>query len=162
MSIGRQTIATCNRMKSNNGEINNLHNQHHVKFEPELASVMVKCESREEDKTSQLMHLPSAASVNVSNKRGSLQLWQFLLHLLNTKTASHNEPIIEWTRKSAAEFKLIDPEEVARLWGVQKNRLSMNYDKLSRSLRYYYEKGSFCRIRNKFTNQAQLIGSYIF
>ena len=39
------------------------------------------------------------------------------------------------------EFKLIDPEEVARRWGIQKNRPAMNYDKLSRSLRYYYEKG---------------------
>jgi Ets-domain len=39
------------------------------------------------------------------------------------------------------EFKLIEPEEVARRWGIQKNRPAMNYDKLSRSLRYYYEKG---------------------
>ena len=39
------------------------------------------------------------------------------------------------------EFKLNDPEEVARRWGMQKNRPAMNYDKLSRSLRYYYEKG---------------------
>jgi len=60
---------------------------------------------------------------------------------LSTKAPPHSEPIIEWTRKSAAEFKLLDPEEVARLWGVQKNRPTMNYDKLSRSLRYYYEKG---------------------
>lgn len=30
---------------------------------------------------------------------------------------------------------------MARRWGVQKNRPAMNYDKLSRSLRYYYEKG---------------------
>jgi hypothetical protein len=30
---------------------------------------------------------------------------------------------------------------VARRWGMQKNRPAMNYDKLSRSLLYYYEKG---------------------
>ena len=82
-------------------------------------------------------------------RRGSLQLWQFLLNLLCTSRRNapppspktSNEPIIEWTRKAAAEFKLLDPEEVARQWGVQKNRPTMNYDKLSRSLRYYYEKG---------------------
>lgn len=47
---------------------------------------------------------------------------------------------ISWTGRGM-EFKLIEPEEVARRWGIQKNRPAMNYDKLSRSLRYYYEKG---------------------
>uniref|UniRef100_A0AAV2L9Y6 ETS domain-containing protein n=1 Tax=Knipowitschia caucasica TaxID=637954 RepID=A0AAV2L9Y6_KNICA len=70
-------------------------------------------------------------------RRGSLQLWQFLLTLLENPNNSH---LIVWTGRNM-EFKLIDPEEVARLWGVQKNRPAMNYDKLSRSLRYYYEKG---------------------
>ena len=51
---------------------------------------------------------------NVTNelqktKRGSLQLWQFLLQLLSSKD---NCSIIEWTKKNAAEFKLLDPEEV--------------------------------------------------
>ncbi|KAI8431622.1 hypothetical protein MSG28_016101 [Choristoneura fumiferana] len=43
--------------------------------------------------------------------------------------------------RTGLEFKLHEPEEVARRWGAQKNRPAMNYDKLSRSLRYYYEKG---------------------
>ncbi|XP_069567900.1 ETS translocation variant 5-like isoform X2 [Brachyistius frenatus] len=70
-------------------------------------------------------------------RRGSLQLWQFLLTLLDNPANGH---LIVWTGRNM-EFKLIDPEEVARLWGMQKNRPAMNYDKLSRSLRYYYEKG---------------------
>ncbi|RXM96116.1 ETS translocation variant 4 [Acipenser ruthenus] len=70
-------------------------------------------------------------------RRGSLQLWQFLVALLDDPSNAH---FIAWTGRGM-EFKLIEPEEVARLWGMQKNRPAMNYDKLSRSLRYYYEKG---------------------
>ncbi|KAL1508849.1 hypothetical protein ABEB36_003679 [Hypothenemus hampei] len=76
---------------------------------------------------------------NSSNgRRGSLQLWQFLVALLDTPDVSSG--CIAWTGRGM-EFKLIEPEEVARRWGAQKNRPAMNYDKLSRSLRYYYEKG---------------------
>ncbi|XP_030637880.1 ETS translocation variant 5b isoform X1 [Chanos chanos] len=70
-------------------------------------------------------------------RRGSLQLWQFLVTLLDDPANGH---FITWTGRGL-EFKLIEPEEVARRWGIQKNRPAMNYDKLSRSLRYYYEKG---------------------
>ncbi|XP_062383988.1 ETS translocation variant 5-like isoform X2 [Sardina pilchardus] len=70
-------------------------------------------------------------------RRGSLQLWQFLVTLLDDPANGH---FIMWTGRGL-EFKLIEPEEVARRWGIQKNRPAMNYDKLSRSLRYYYEKG---------------------
>ncbi|NXT13929.1 ETV5 protein, partial [Prunella fulvescens] len=61
-------------------------------------------------------------------RRGSLQLWQFLVTLLDDPANAH---FIAWTGRGM-EFKLIEPEE---------NRPAMNYDKLSRSLRYYYEKG---------------------
>ncbi|XP_006813102.1 ets-related protein isoform X1 [Saccoglossus kowalevskii] len=73
----------------------------------------------------------------IYQRRGSLQLWQFLVALLEDPT---NSNFIAWTGRGL-EFKLIEPEEVARRWGIQKNRPAMNYDKLSRSLRYYYEKG---------------------
>ncbi|XP_055383948.1 ETV5-related protein Ets96B [Condylostylus longicornis] len=74
---------------------------------------------------------------SLNQRRGSLQLWQFLVSLLDEPASSG---CIAWTGKGM-EFKLIEPEEVARRWGIQKNRPAMNYDKLSRSLRYYYEKG---------------------
>ncbi|XP_077946701.1 ETS translocation variant 5a isoform X2 [Gasterosteus aculeatus] len=76
-------------------------------------------------------------------RRGSLQLWQFLVTLLDDPANGH---FIAWTGRGM-EFKLIEPEEVARRWGIQKNRPAMNYDKLSRSLRYYYEKGIMQKVK---------------
>ncbi|XP_037678390.1 ETS domain-containing protein Elk-1 isoform X1 [Choloepus didactylus] len=67
----------------------------------------------------------------------SVTLWQFLLQLLREQGNGH---IISWTSRDGGEFKLVDAEEVARLWGLRKNKTNMNYDKLSRALRYYYHK----------------------
>lgn len=36
------------------------------------------------------------------------------------------------------EFVIKDPDEVARLWGIRKCKPHMNYDKLSRALRYVF------------------------
>lgn len=66
----------------------------------------------------------------------SITLWQFLLHLLEDQRQRH---LISWTSEDG-EFKLLDAEEVARLWGLRKNKNNMTYDKLSRALRYYYDK----------------------
>nr|XP_025969375.1 ETS translocation variant 4 isoform X2 [Dromaius novaehollandiae] len=96
-------------------------------------------------------------------RRGSLQLWQFLVALLDDPTNSH---FIAWTGRGM-EFKLIEPEEVARLWGIQKNRPAMNYDKLSRSLRYYYEKGIMQKVAGeryvyKFVCEPEALFSLAF
>lgn len=32
----------------------------------------------------------------------------------------------------------VNPAQLSRLWGIQKNRTNMTYEKLSRALRYYY------------------------
>lgn len=90
------------------------------------------------------LNIPS--SLPVHQRRGSLQLWQFLVALLDEPTASGG--CIMWTGRGM-EFKLVEPEEVARRWGLQKNRPAMNYDKLSRSLRYYYEKGIMQKVAGK-------------
>ncbi|KAJ6222509.1 hypothetical protein RDWZM_001054 [Blomia tropicalis] len=67
---------------------------------------------------------------------GPIQLWQFLLELLTDKECQN---FISWTG-DGWEFKLTDPDEVARRWGIRKNKPKMNYEKLSRGLRYYYDK----------------------
>ncbi|MGH0158895.1 UNVERIFIED_CONTAM: hypothetical protein FKN15_036449 [Acipenser sinensis] len=82
---------------------------------------------------------PCSSPGQVKQEAGCVfrELWQFLVALLDDPS---NARFIVWTGRGM-EFKLIKPEEVARLWGMQKNRPAMNYDKLSRSLCYYYEKG---------------------
>ncbi|CAL4239326.1 unnamed protein product [Meganyctiphanes norvegica] len=64
-------------------------------------------------------------------------LWDFLQQLLNDPQERYNR-YIAWKNRSTGVFKIVDPPGLARLWGIQKNHLSMNYDKMSRALRYYY------------------------
>jgi len=66
-----------------------------------------------------------------SSGSGQIQLWQFLLELLSD---SSNAACITWEGTNG-EFKLTDPDEVARRWGERKSKPNMNYDKLSRALR---------------------------
>ena len=54
---------------------------------------------------------------------------------------------------------------MSRLWGEYKSRETMNYEKLSRSLRYYYEKGIMQKVVNdryayKFINISELFTSF--
>ncbi|MFH4980744.1 hypothetical protein AB6A40_007453 [Gnathostoma spinigerum] len=81
-----------------------------------------------------------------SQGTGQIQLWQFLLELLSdTHSNSH---CIAWEGGNG-EFKLLDPDEVARKWGERKSKPNMNYDKLSRALRYYYDKNIMTKVHGK-------------
>lgn len=75
----------------------------------------------------------------------NVTLWQFLLELLLSKK---HKDIIDWTNPRG-EFKLLNAEEVAKLWGERKNKPNMNYDKLSRALRYYYDKNIMKKVSGK-------------
>ncbi|XP_009889129.1 PREDICTED: protein C-ets-1 [Charadrius vociferus] len=79
--------------------------------------------------------IPAAALAGYTGS-GPIQLWQFLQELLTDKSC---QSFISWTG-DGWEFKLSDPDEVARRWGKRKNKPKMNYEKLSRGLRYYYDK----------------------
>lgn len=72
-------------------------------------------------------------------------MWQFLLELLSDNS---NASCITWEGANG-EFKLTDPDEVARRWGERKSKPNMNYDKLSRALRYYYDKNIMSKVHGK-------------
>ncbi|XP_066064664.1 LOW QUALITY PROTEIN: ETS domain-containing transcription factor ERF-like [Chamaea fasciata] len=74
-----------------------------------------------------------------------IQLWHFILELLRQE---QYREVIAW-QGDYGEFVIKDPDEVARLWGVRKCKPHMNYDKLSRALRYYYNKRILHKTKGK-------------
>ncbi|XP_006013339.1 retroviral integration site protein Fli-1 homolog isoform X2 [Latimeria chalumnae] len=93
--------------------------------------------------------IPNTARTSETNRlipgSGQIQLWQFLLELLSDST---NASCITWEGTNG-EFKMTDPDEVARRWGERKSKPNMNYDKLSRALRYYYDKNIMTKVHGK-------------
>lgn len=81
--------------------------------------------------------VPATPSPGASG-RTHIQLWQFLKELLSN--SKRYGSCIRWLDRQEAIFKIEDSVKVATLWGERKNRPQMNYDKLSRSIRQYYNK----------------------
>lgn len=83
-----------------------------------------------------------------------IQLWQFLLELLADENYAST---LKWEGEFG-EFEILDPDNVAKLWGLRKAKPNMNYDKLSRALRYYYNKQILYKKKGKrFTYQYNFI-----
>lgn len=82
---------------------------------------------------------------NRTGNNGQIQLWQFLLELLTDKDCRE---VIQWVGEEG-EFKLNNPEMVAQMWGQRKNKPTMNYEKLSRALRYYYDGDMIAKVHGK-------------
>ncbi|XP_013397382.1 GA-binding protein alpha chain isoform X1 [Lingula anatina] len=82
---------------------------------------------------------------NRTGNNGQIQLWQFLLELLTDKDCRE---VIQWVGDNG-EFKLNNPEMVAQMWGQRKNKPTMNYEKLSRALRYYYDGDMIAKVHGK-------------
>ncbi|XP_069115733.1 uncharacterized protein [Argopecten irradians] len=90
-------------------------------------------------------HLKRITSLLVGG--GQIKLWQFLLEIL---TESGHEECIKWEPNgTSGEFRMVDPEAVAKKWGQRKNKVTMNYDNMSRALRYYYDKMILTKVAGK-------------
>lgn len=75
---------------------------------------------------------------SVTRTNGSKRLWEFLRDLLNDP--STNPSYIKWTNQEKGEFRMVKTKEIARMWGEIKNNERMNYENMSRAIRYYYKR----------------------
>merc|ERR1712226_811601 len=75
------------------------------------------------------------------------KLWEFIRDLL--KNEKYNPKIIMWEDIEKGEFRIVDSVLVAKLWATVKKNKKMNYEKLSRAMRYYYKQKIFAIVENK-------------
>ncbi|XP_053384034.1 uncharacterized protein LOC123535753 isoform X2 [Mercenaria mercenaria] len=73
-------------------------------------------------------------------------LWEFIYQLLSNAKYSN---YVCWEDKDDYVFRIINPTGLAELWGQQKNRTNMTYEKLSRALRYYYRMNIIKKVQGK-------------
>ncbi|CAG9531829.1 unnamed protein product [Cercopithifilaria johnstoni] len=124
----------------------------HVKQEVKpIGAAATTSLGQNEDRCGVQLEAPAATSTDLQRNfiypgSGQIQLWQFLLELLSDTHS--NAHCITWEGQNG-EFKLLDPDEVARKWGERKSKPNMNYDKLSRALRYYYDKNIMTKVHGK-------------
>ena len=76
------------------------------------------------------------------NSKACRILWEYLYLLLQDTNYSS---VIKWEDESQMVFRIVQAEKLAALWGLQKNRLGMTYEKLSRGMRYYYPNNIIAR-----------------
>ena len=69
--------------------------------------------------------------------KASKYLIFFTFSLLNDP---NNQDVI-WKDESAGKFYIKNPQNFAKSWGKFKGKGKMNYNKVARSLRYYYKDG---------------------
>merc|ERR1711874_660589 len=65
------------------------------------------------------------------------------------KNEKYNPKIITWEDIEKGEFRIVDSVLVAKLWATVKKNKKMNYEKLSRAMRYYYKQNIFGIVENK-------------
>ncbi|XP_071809234.1 transcription factor ETV6-like isoform X2 [Asterias amurensis] len=106
-----------------------------------MLNVKVLCDTEVEEGTLEMDC--DAKQVRVGKKKGHRPLlWQFLWQLLKDRNNLHS---ICWEDEVCLVFRIIDTEKVSKLWGKEKNRLNMTYEKMSRGMRYYYNTGILCK-----------------
>merc|ERR1719330_1650697 len=80
---------------------------------------------------------PSRNPIPQQRKKGStLKISQWIVELL--RNPETNPSVIMLEDEPAGKFRVINSNAFAQLWAKVKNNPAMNYEKLSRAMRYYY------------------------
>ncbi|XP_022106330.1 uncharacterized protein LOC110987686 isoform X2 [Acanthaster planci] len=82
-------------------------------------------------------------NVSFKQKGECRLLWDFMAQLLSNEK---NTSYIRWEDKEKLIFRFVDPNAFAKMWGLQKNRTNMTYEKVSRALRYYYKTDIIAKV----------------
>ena len=82
--------------------------------------------------------------------RTARPLWKFMLDLLVDE--EHNPATVTWVDKDSMIFKVTNTKVLGALWGEEKKNPTMDFDKLSRAIRFYYGKNVFQPVTNKRLN----------
>merc|ERR1711884_100941 len=104
-------------------------------WEPEPEKVVRKGGRRMTEGAKRSQHVP------VPQKRttGTQKITQWIMSLL--QNPQHNPSVLTWEDEKTGTFKINNTTQYAKLWGKKKNNHKMNYEKLSRAMRYYYKNG---------------------
>lgn len=65
------------------------------------------------------------------------RLWEFIRNLLLDPVTCPS--MVKWENAEEGVFRFVQAEKVAQKWGERKQNKEMNYEKLSRAMRYYYK-----------------------
>merc|ERR1712142_383142 len=90
---------------------------------------------------------PSTVNTSTSKLWKYGKLWEFVRDLLHIE--KYNPSVIRWENVDEGEFRIVDSVMVSQLWAAVRGNKRMNFEKLSRAMRYYYKYKIFEIAPNK-------------
>ncbi|XP_018666944.2 transcription factor protein isoform X2 [Ciona intestinalis] len=105
----------------------------------------IKKETSTERKRKITSDVPDDRLVKAKRISGkNVHLWEFIRDIL--LDPEHSPSLIKWEDRQSGVFRFMQSDVVASMWGERKRNPKMTYEKLSRAMRYYYNRGILERV----------------
>lgn len=116
-------------------------------WEPEPEKPVRRCGKKVREGARRSQHVP----VPQKRKTGTKKITQWIMSLLHDP--QYNPRVVSWENEEDGTFRILDTAKYAKIWGERKRNPSMNYEKLSRAMRYYYKNGELIAVDRRTTYQ---------